>query len=143
MEDLFKTISKGNFEPFDAFICFISSHGNEGGILGSDGQTIPAEAIVDNFTNKGCTLVNKPKLFFTQNCRGVLKATRVTPNDDDEAGNDDEAVMKLMMILKVKLIAGRFLLLFPLQLMFWLPIQPLIGTKVTEIGKMGHGLSLY
>lgn len=98
MDNLFKTISKGNFESYDAFICFISSHGSEGGILGTDGRTISVEYIVDQFkaSDECPSLVNKPKLFFTQNCRGVLKNSGVNVkldddnNDESETENDEE-----------------------------------------------------
>ena len=96
MEILFQTISKGNFESFDAFICFISSHGNQGGILGCDDEPIPVQYIVDQFiaSKEKNSLVNKPKLFFTQNCRGTrTNEGAVVPvnDDDDEADSVDEA----------------------------------------------------
>ena len=96
MEILFQTISKGNFESFDAFICFISSHGDKGGILGYDGEAIPVQYIVDQFigSREKHSLVNKPKLFFTQSCRGVMtNEGAVVPvnDDDDEADSVDEA----------------------------------------------------
>ena len=92
MENLLKVISQGNFQPYDAFICFISSHGNAGGILGAHGETIPVEYIVDQFKakNEHCSLVNKPKLFFTQNCRGDWENAGVNLEDDKgETENDD------------------------------------------------------
>ena len=95
METLFKTISKGDFETYDAFICFISSHGNKGGILGTDGQVIPVEEIVDQFkaSKKFPSLINKPKLFFTQNCRGPLKEEGVVVklDGDKDDGPEDRA----------------------------------------------------
>ena len=92
METLFKTISKGDFETYDAFICFISSHGNEGGILGTDGQVIPVEEIVDQFkaSRKFPSLINKPKLFFTQNCRGPRKEEGVVVELDGDKGDEPE-----------------------------------------------------
>ena len=92
METLFKTISKGNFEAYDAFICFISSHGNEGGILGTDGQVIPVEEIVDQFkaSRKFPYLINKPKLFFTQNCRGPLKGEGIVAELDGDKDDGRE-----------------------------------------------------
>ncbi len=74
MEDLFKTISKGDFSDYDAFICFISSHGDSGGILGVDGDSITMREIVRPI--KRCpSLIGKPKLFFIQSCRGYKKDT--------------------------------------------------------------------
>ncbi|CAB4033685.1 caspase-3-like [Paramuricea clavata] len=92
MEKFFKTISKGDFSSYDAFICFISSHGKKGAIVGSDGETIPVEYIVDlfkpNCNGQYRTLVGKPKLFFAQNCRGPLKGEGVSEPGDD--GGDDD-----------------------------------------------------
>jgi hypothetical protein len=97
MKNLFKTISKGDFSSYDAFICFISSHGGGGGILGVDGETIPVQFIVDLFkpSDNNRTLVDKPKLFFTQNCRGdrIDRGVPIGPDDDggsDESDNDVE-----------------------------------------------------
>ncbi len=74
MEDLFKTISKRDFSDYDAFICFISSHGDSGGILGVDGDSITMREIVRPI--KWCpSLIGKPKLFFIQSCRGYKKDT--------------------------------------------------------------------
>ena len=71
MGNLFKTISEGDFSNYDAFICFISSHGDSlsGEILGVDGDSIAVKLILRHL-NTCSTLVGKPKLFFTQNCRG-------------------------------------------------------------------------
>ena len=60
---------KQNFEENDAFICFISSHGNADGVLGIDGNAITIKQIVDPII-KLPTLASKPKLFFINSCRG-------------------------------------------------------------------------
>ncbi|CAB4038235.1 caspase-3-like [Paramuricea clavata] len=73
MEDLFETISKGNFSPYDAFICFISSYGDSGGILGVDCDNITVKEIVRHLSKRCSTLVGKPKLFFIQSCRPRMK----------------------------------------------------------------------
>ena len=53
----------------DAFICFISSHGNEKGILGTDDVSVSMEEIVKPIMDN-LSLVGKPKLFFFDSCRG-------------------------------------------------------------------------
>ncbi|CAB3979186.1 caspase-3 [Paramuricea clavata] len=71
MKDVCEEISANvNFSTYDAFICFISSHGDEGNaIYGVDGNSVTVDEIVSQF--KGIpSLANKPKLFFMQNCRG-------------------------------------------------------------------------
>ena len=76
MEDLFNTISKKDFSSYDAFICFISSHGIYEGICGIDGKAIPKDKILQPFKN--CDdLADKPKLFFINSCRGGKKDTGV------------------------------------------------------------------
>ncbi|CAB4038236.1 caspase, partial, partial [Paramuricea clavata] len=70
MRNLFKTISKADFSSYDAFTCFISSHGGSEGIVGVDGDTVPINTLVD-YLKKCPTLVDKPKLLFIQNCRGT------------------------------------------------------------------------
>ena len=73
MKDLVDEISQRDFSSYDAFVCFISSHGDAGGIYGVDGKFITVPYIVDKFKPQGefRSLVGKPKLFFTQNCRGT------------------------------------------------------------------------
>ena len=58
-----------DFERNDAFICFISSHGNADGVLGINGNHITIKQIVDPIV-KLPTLASKPKLFFINSCRG-------------------------------------------------------------------------
>ena len=70
MTNLFyKSIPDEKFEDHDAFICFISSHGNGQGILGIDGSAISFKVIVDAIV-KIERFRNSPKLFFLNCCRG-------------------------------------------------------------------------
>lgn len=47
------------------------SHSDKKGILGVDGKSIPVDDITAKFKGNGCSqLLNKPKLFFLQACRG-------------------------------------------------------------------------
>ena len=69
MAKLFEDVSGKDFKEYDAFICFISSHGSEGGILGTDGNAMTINQIVEPIV-KNSSLADKPKLFFFQNCRG-------------------------------------------------------------------------
>ena len=95
MKDLFQIIATGDFSSYDAFICFISSHGDEGGIFGYDDRSVPVKFITDQFkaTDEYQSLVGKPKLFFTQNCRGSLKneGRFVQHDGGDENNGGDEA----------------------------------------------------
>ena len=79
MELLFNTISEQDFSSYDAFICFISSHGSSEGICGIDGKAIPTDKILQPFKNCA-SLVGKPKLFFIDSCRGKKEDTGVRQN---------------------------------------------------------------
>ncbi|KAK3590198.1 hypothetical protein CHS0354_041256 [Potamilus streckersoni] len=55
----------------DCFACAILSHGEEGIVYGHD-KKVPIADIVRPFVGDNCpSLVNKPKLFFIQACRGM------------------------------------------------------------------------
>ena len=69
IEDLSSKVSRKKFHDYDAFVCFILSHGEDGVICGVDGNTVEVERIVSGF-RENPTLVGKPKLFFIQACRG-------------------------------------------------------------------------
>ena len=74
MKQLFKTISKKDFSSYDAFICFVSSHGRNDGIVGIDKEKVTTDEITQPF--KKCkTLEGKPKLFFIDSCRGGKEDT--------------------------------------------------------------------
>ncbi|CAG2105421.1 unnamed protein product, partial [Medioppia subpectinata] len=55
----------------DALVVIMLSHGAEEGIYGTDGVTVPINTILEMFNNKNCPqLLDKPKMFFTNACRG-------------------------------------------------------------------------
>ncbi|KAM9458772.1 caspase-7-like isoform 1-T2 [Salvelinus alpinus] len=55
----------------DAFVCCILSHGEKEGVCGTDGTVVPTIDILSPFNGTNCSiLVEKPKLFFIQACRG-------------------------------------------------------------------------
>ncbi|KAJ8011734.1 hypothetical protein DPEC_G00061330 [Dallia pectoralis] len=65
----------------DAFVCCILSHGNKQGVLGTDGVVVHNIDILSPFTNRNCSmLLEKPKLFFIQACRGKDKQEGVPVN---------------------------------------------------------------
>ncbi|XP_023833683.1 caspase-7 isoform X1 [Salvelinus sp. IW2-2015] len=56
----------------DAFVCCILSHGEKEGVCGTDGTVVPTIDILSPFNGTNCSiLVEKPKLFFIQACRGT------------------------------------------------------------------------
>lgn len=75
----------------DAFVCCILSHGGEEGICGTDGGHIRPHDILTIFNGRNCpALVNKPKVFFIQACRGRMNQPPVTVNlpDGEELQTD-------------------------------------------------------
>jgi len=76
----------------DCFLCVVMSHGNEDKIVTRDNQEMSFEEIMAPI--KLCpTLINKPKLFFFQACRGdkEMEIPRVTRSDSGESTSSGEA----------------------------------------------------
>nr|KAG5702555.1 hypothetical protein BaRGS_003715 [Batillaria attramentaria] len=62
---------------YDCFACAILSHGTRGAVLGTDGEELELDRLIDYLThNRNTSLVEKPKLFFIQACQGTLNIFR-------------------------------------------------------------------
>jgi caspase 3 len=70
MKELVENYSKRDYSNDSCFICFIISHGDNGQILCSDEMLIDLKKEIIKPFQINQTLVNKPKLFFIQACRG-------------------------------------------------------------------------
>ena len=70
MKDLVENYSKRDYSNDSCFVCFIMSHGDNGKILCSDEMLIDLKKDIIKPFQMSKTLVNKPKLFFIQACRG-------------------------------------------------------------------------
>jgi caspase 3 len=70
MKDLVENYSKKDYSNDSCFVCFIMSHGDNGKILCSDEVLIDLKKEIIKPFQINQTLVNKPKLFFIQACRG-------------------------------------------------------------------------
>ncbi|XP_058154348.1 caspase-7 isoform X2 [Dasypus novemcinctus] len=71
MQDLLKQASEEDHTKSACFACVLLSHGEENVIYGTDG-TIPIKELTACFRGDRCkTLLEKPKLFFIQACRGT------------------------------------------------------------------------
>ncbi|XP_015782014.1 caspase-7 [Tetranychus urticae] len=73
IEAVFQKYSKmEELKEHDALVCVIMSHGLKSDlIVGSDGLYVRLETLLSYFNNFNCPyLMNKPKLFFIQACRG-------------------------------------------------------------------------
>ncbi|KAM3917376.1 caspase-8-like [Leptodactylus fuscus] len=66
-----KLYSEINHEQNNCFICCVLSHGDQGIIYGTDGESVPIRNLTLSFSRSRCsTLTGKPKLFFIQACQG-------------------------------------------------------------------------
>ncbi|XP_029499009.1 caspase-8-like isoform X2 [Oncorhynchus nerka] len=91
----------------DAFVCCILSHGKKEGVCGTDGTVVPTIDILSPFNGTNCSiLVEKPKLFFIQACRGkdVQKGVPVNKKPkvegtDMELDTDDGQVQEYTLPL--------------------------------------------
>ncbi|RWS22724.1 cell death protein 3-like protein [Leptotrombidium deliense] len=72
MLHVFVEISKDpKLQEHDSLVVVILTHGDRGLLMGSDGFFAGVETIVGMFNNHNCgALINKPKMFFIQACRG-------------------------------------------------------------------------
>ncbi|XP_020928977.1 caspase-7 isoform X1 [Sus scrofa] len=71
MQDLLKKASEEDHRNSACFACILLSHGEENFIYGTDGVTAIKDLTV-HFRGDRCkTLLEKPKLFFIQACRGT------------------------------------------------------------------------
>lgn len=78
----------------DCFVCCVLSHGEKGGVCGSDGGVVSVDEIREPFTGLYCrSLAGKPKLFFIQACRGGKNQLRVKVQAD--APEDEESEMEV------------------------------------------------
>ncbi|XP_011202747.2 caspase-3 [Bactrocera dorsalis] len=65
-----KAIAKEDHSENDCFVLVVMSHGAEGRIFASD-MSYPVERLWQPFLGDNCkSLINKPKIFFLQACRG-------------------------------------------------------------------------
>ncbi|CAO2585906.1 CASP7 [Lemmus lemmus] len=70
MQDLLRKASEEDHSNSACFVCVLLSHGKENLIYGKDGE-MPIKDLTDHFRGDRCkTLLEKPKLFFIQACRG-------------------------------------------------------------------------
>ncbi|EDW81087.1 uncharacterized protein Dwil_GK11868 [Drosophila willistoni] len=67
---LLKEVAREDHSQNDSFVLTVMSHGSEGKVYAKD-MSYPVERLWNPFLGDNCkTLVNKPKIFFIQACRG-------------------------------------------------------------------------
>ena len=83
MKDTVLKILEKPLSAYHGLVVFIMTHGGEGGkLFGSDGKHITDEEIATLFNASNCpALIDKPKIFLIQTCRG--------DRDDQDATRDD------------------------------------------------------
>lgn len=73
MRSIIKTFSASEVHKHvDSAVVIILSHGKSGDLIyGTDAETVSMERILKCFNNENCpALLNRPKMFFVQACRG-------------------------------------------------------------------------
>ncbi|XP_034487107.1 caspase-3 [Drosophila innubila] len=71
INDLLKEVAREDHSQNDCFALVVMSHGSEGKVYAKD-MSYPVDRLWNPFLGESCkTLVNKPKLFFVQACRGA------------------------------------------------------------------------
>ncbi|KAK9972867.1 hypothetical protein ABG768_023629 [Culter alburnus] len=92
MKNLLKEL--GKTVDGDCFVCCVLSHGVKEGVCGSDDGVVSVDEIREPFNGITCkNLVDKPKLFFIQACRGKKYQDRVKVQAD--APEDGESEMEV------------------------------------------------
>ncbi|KAI0222026.1 Cell death protein 3 [Lamellibrachia satsuma] len=99
IRETLKEESRKQESSANAFVLCILSHGENDHILGTDEEMISIDDITAMFDGKSCpTLINKPKIFIFQACRGKAKTSGVTLEQTDLDETDFEDKMKQMNI---------------------------------------------
>lgn len=82
-------IAARDHKEFDAFVFIVMSHGGHQEVIqGVDGNNLPIENLMNEFSPRKCPgLKNKPKLFIIQSCRGSRESYVCT----DMSGVDYDA----------------------------------------------------
>ena len=90
MMAIFREIQNFNHTPYDSFICFILSHGDKDDVFGSDSVRVNIADLMEKLNGDKChQLVGKPKLFFTQACRGDKPQKRVAADGESLPNTSD------------------------------------------------------
>lgn len=90
MRNVATEFAKKDHSQFDGFVFVVMSHGGYGDVIyGVDGRDIRVENLMSEFKASNCpTLQSKPKMFFIQTCRGLMKESNSvkTSNTDSCIG---------------------------------------------------------
>ena len=90
IRDKIQKIADEDHANSDCFLCVVMSHGNDEKVVTSDNQEISFEEIMKPI--KECpTLIDKPKLFFFQACRGENEFFGLNRQDSNESTSSGHA----------------------------------------------------
>lgn len=74
----------------DCVVCCVLTHGYEGGLYGVDGGKVLLRELMELLDGHNCpSLIQKPKLFFIQACRGLKEQQVVFLQSDGPNNNPD------------------------------------------------------
>ncbi|KAF4080064.1 hypothetical protein AMELA_G00166160 [Ameiurus melas] len=94
MKDLLKKYSQQHHDG-DCFVCCILSHGSIDGVHGTDGAIVSSDDIFGPFGGNSCpSLINKPKVFIIQACRGKEYHLPVEVQPDSYEEDEEDAEME-------------------------------------------------
>ena len=91
------SILKSENNKHDSVLFFISAHGDSDGvILDSNCEEIQLlSSIFNEFFGKKCEcMIDKPKVFFIDACRGDQRMKRLNDNNNEEKSNDDDIAIQ-------------------------------------------------
>ncbi|TNN25368.1 Caspase-8 [Liparis tanakae] len=93
MRSVFRELGSRNHGPMDCVVCCVLSHGKEGCVYGVDNSPVAIKDLQEPFNGLNCaSLVDKPKLFFIQACRGTGRQRAVPIGAGGPARSDDSIV---------------------------------------------------
>ena len=86
------TLQEFRMDNIDSFVLFLLSHGNDDNFQTNDGYLMTMQEICGKFTNTGSKhLIGKPKMIFTNFCRGKFRESGTLQTDNIGLGEKDAA----------------------------------------------------
>ena len=74
MRTKLEIVAEEDHSSYSCFVCCITSHGTEKGIVGTDENIVNIRDLTSHLCASKCkSLAGKPKLFFVDACRGCLE----------------------------------------------------------------------
>ena len=86
-------ISRCDHSNYDSFVCCILSHGFQDKIIGADSNPVKINDLATLFKGNFCrSLINKPKLFIFQACRGRIRDSGIAVETDDPEDDAEDII---------------------------------------------------